>query len=195
MKIFSLDTSFSFLNFSVIDNGKLAFLCYLDNSKKTLENLPKVLLEYNVKPQDYDAFAISVGAGYLTSVRIGITFIKTWAYLFNKPVVGYENLEMMAKYIPVDFPKIPCLKVSHTVFYRVAEKDRISEVKTSKECPSEGHTISLKEHGIQSSKIVLEFFPFSTYGGMYAYEKLSSGYKGDDLFFLEPLYVTSSLTP
>lgn len=189
MRIFSLDTSFSFLNFSVIDDGKLAFLCYLDNSKKTLENLPKVLSEYNIKPQDYEAFAISVGIGYLTSVRIGITFIKTWAYLFNKPVVGYENLKMMAKYIPADFPKIPCLKVSNTVFYRIAEKDGISEVKTSKECPYYGHTISLKGHYIQNSNIVIEFFPFSAYGGIYAYEKLSAGYQGDNLFFLEPLYV------
>ncbi len=191
MRIFSLDTSFSFLNFSVIDEGKVTFLCYLDNSKKTLENLPKVLADYNIRPQDYDAFAICVGVGYLTSVRIGITFIKGWAYLFNKPVVGYENLELMAKHTHTNFPKIPCLKVSHTIFYRIVEEDKISEIKSAKACPPQGYVISLKDHAIEGSNVVLEFFPFSAYGGIYAYEKLRSGYQGDDLFFLEPIYVKS----
>ncbi|MEZ0361556.1 MAG: tRNA threonylcarbamoyladenosine biosynthesis protein TsaB [Hydrogenobacter sp.] len=188
MRIFSLDTSFSFLNFSVIEDGKLTFLCYLDNSKKTLENLPKVLSDYYIKPQDYHAYAVSIGVGYITSVRIGITFIKSWAYLFKKPVVGYENLYIMARYTQVSFPKVPCLKVSNTIFYRVIKEDTMSRIKVG-EYTTEGNVISLKAHNVKGSTVILEFFPFSAYGGLYAYEKLSSGFSGDDPLFLEPIYV------
>ncbi|MFN3814235.1 MAG: tRNA threonylcarbamoyladenosine biosynthesis protein TsaB [Aquificaceae bacterium] len=190
MKVLSFDTSFSFLNLSIIENGKPTLLFFLDGEKKTLENLPKVFQDMDIYPQEYDAYAISLGVGYLTPLRIGITFMKTWAYLFKKPIVGYENLELMLKYAQTHFPCMACLKVSNKIFARTLDEKGISDIKivSFQELDLE-RTISLKGQGIES-KTVLEFFPFSLYGGLESYKKLSSGYRGDDPFFLEPIYLT-----
>lgn len=190
MKILSLDTSFSFLNLSTIENGKPTLLFYLDNNKKTLENLPEVFQDMGIDPQEYDAYAISLGVGYLTSLRIGITFMKTWAYLFKKPLVGYENLELILRYTQAPLPCTACLKVSNRIFARTLDERGISDLKvvSLQELDLE-RTISLKGQGIES-RIVLEFFPFSLYGGLETYKKISSGYGGDDPFLLEPIYMT-----
>ncbi|MDQ7081721.1 MAG: tRNA (adenosine(37)-N6)-threonylcarbamoyltransferase complex dimerization subunit type 1 TsaB [Aquificota bacterium] len=92
MKILSLDTSFSFFNLSVVEGKKVRLIHYLDTDKKTLQNLPKVLEDLSLRPEEFDAFAVSVGVGYLTSLRIGVTFMKTLAYLLGRPIVTYENL-------------------------------------------------------------------------------------------------------
>ena len=190
-KILSIDTSFAFTNISVICDGKLELLHYIHTDKKTLENMPKLLEELNIDISEFSAFAVSRGVGYLTSVRIGITFVKTWAYLYDKPVVSYENLEILARYTQSDYPKIPYLKVSSHIMYRIAGEDKISEIKIYKgeDIEGTGITLSFWQDRICKSNIVLPFFPFSAFGGMYAYEKLKDFKEGEDVFKLEPVYI------
>lgn len=192
MRILSLDTSFSFLNFAVIEDGKLKLLHYIDSQKKTLENLPKLFQELCIRPEGFDAFAVSRGVGYLTSLRIGITFIKTWAYTLKKPIVSYSNLELMAKYTPVPYPKIPYLKISNNIFFQVFDENYRSEVKlyTGEELKGFGISIELfKEFKLGDKQFFHPFFPFSAYGGIYAYTYLQQNPKGENVFEIEPLYV------
>lgn len=192
MKILSLDTSFSFINFSVIQDGKVVFLHYLRSDKKTLEILPKILEELCIRPEDFDAFAVSRGVGYLTSLRIGITFVKTWAYTLKKPVVSYENLKLLAQNTPVPFPKIPYLKVGSNVFYQVFEENSWDKVKVFKGENLKGYGVSLKEFEdvkLGEKQFFHEIFPFSAYGGLYAYEFLRENPKGENVFSIEPIYV------
>ncbi|WP_448587221.1 tRNA threonylcarbamoyladenosine biosynthesis protein TsaB [Thermocrinis sp.] len=190
MRLLSLDTSFSFLNISFIEEGKVSLLYYEESSKKSLELLPSVLKKLGVEPEEFDAFAISVGMGYSTSLRIGITFLKTLAYLSRKPIYTYENLELMLRYTPLHPPKIALLKVSKNVFYRVFDGRSLSPVKVWKGEPLEGNTLALKSQSIEFAFHQLEFFPFSAYGGLLAYERLASGDKGEDPFKIEPYYVS-----
>ncbi len=192
MKILSLDTSFSFLNFSVIVDGKVALLHYIDNDKKTLENLPKVFKELCINPEEFDAFAVSVGVGYLTSLRIGVTFMKTWAYTLKKPIVSFRNLELLDENTPLPYPKIAYLKVSNNVFYQIFREDGKSEVKLYKGEKLEGYGVSLKifeEVKLGSFQFFHEFFPFSAYGGLKAYKFLKENPEGENVFQIEPLYV------
>jgi tRNA A37 threonylcarbamoyladenosine modification protein TsaB len=191
MRILSLDTSFSFFNLSVVEEGKVVLLHYLDSKRKTLENLPKVLEELSVRPENFDAFAVSVGVGYLTSLRIGITFMKTTAYLLRRPIVGYENLDLLGRFTPVEGRKIPYLKVSTNVFYRVLSRET-SEIKVYKGERLEGTGITLKAFGevrIGSRQVFHPFFPFSAYGGLLAWERLRENPEGDDPMTLEPVYL------
>ena len=192
MKILALDTSFSFLNFSVVEDGKLTLLHYIDTNKKTLENLPKVFKELCINPEDFDAFAVSVGVGYLTSLRIGVTFMKTWAYTLKKPIVSFQNLELLAENTPVPYPRIAYLKVSNNVFYQVFTEEEKSEVKLYKGEKLEGYGVSLKifeEVKLGKAQFFHEFFPFSAYGGLKAYKFLQEHPEGENVFQIEPLYV------
>jgi tRNA A37 threonylcarbamoyladenosine modification protein TsaB len=186
MRLFSLDTSFSFLNFSVIEDGKVVLCHYVDNDRKTLEHLPLELRRYGIEPETFDAYAVSLGVGYATSLRIGITFLKTLAYLQKKPIVGYENLKLMCLYTPRIEEKVCALKVSSSVFYRECKGKSAGDIGKG-ELPEDKTIISLKGQGLGG--LELEFFPFSLYGGLWAYERLKEGYAGDNPFSLEPIYL------
>ncbi len=191
MKILSLDTSFSFLNFSIIEDGKVKLLKYLDSNKKTLELLPEIFKIEEINPSEFSAFAVSKGMGYLTSLRIGITFMKTWAYMYKKPIITYENLELLAKYSDTSLPKVPYLKVSSYIFYRVCNKEGCSEIRIFKgeKIEGTGITLSLWEDRICEKNKIFPFFPFSAYGGLYAYKILKEGGEGEDPFRIEPIYL------
>ena len=192
MRILSIDTSYSFLNFSIIKDGKVEFLHYIDSNKKTLENMPKVLNDMCIRPEDFDAFAVSVGVGYLTSLRIGVTFVKTWAYTLKKPIVSFKNLDILSEFTPVEYPKIPYLKVSNNIFYRIFEKNKESEIRIYKGEKLKGIGISLemfKEIKLGEKQYFHPFFPFSAYGGIYAYRFLEKNPEGENVFNIEPVYV------
>ncbi|GAB6065489.1 tRNA (adenosine(37)-N6)-threonylcarbamoyltransferase complex dimerization subunit type 1 TsaB [Aquifex pyrophilus] len=192
MRILSIDTSYSFLNLSIIEEGKVKFLHYIDSDKKTLENMPKVLNDLCIRPEDFDAFAVSVGVGYLTSLRIGVTFVKTWAYTLKKPIVSFRNLELLSAFTHVEYPKIPYLKVSNNVFYQIVEENKKSEIKIYKGESLKGTGISLeifKEVKLGDKQFFYPFFPFSAYGGIYAYRFLEKNPEGENVFSIEPIYV------
>ena len=195
MRILSLDTSFSFFNFSIIEDGRVQLLHYIDSSKKTLENLPKLLADMDIRVGDFDAFAVSVGVGYLTSVRIGVTFMKTTAYLLGKPIVSYENLFILSKYTQLRTKKVPFLRVSTNTFYRV-EDDMLSDIKIYKGETLEGVGISLeifRDFSPTDETFLYQVFPFSAYGGIYAYQFLKEHPHGEDIFKIEPVYVKPPL--
>jgi Inactive homolog of metal-dependent proteases, putative molecular chaperone len=189
MRLLSIDTSFSFFNLSVIEDGKLSTLYYEDSKKKGLELLPALLNKLGIKPEDLDAFAISVGVGYTTPLRIGITFLKTVAFLTQKPIYTYENLELMLRYVPVPAPKTALLRVSSHIIYRVQNQEGIGSIKRWKGEPLEGTTITLRSHSIDFADLQLDFFPFSAYGGLLSYGRLKAGEPGVELFSLEPCYI------
>ncbi|MCI4458055.1 MAG: tRNA threonylcarbamoyladenosine biosynthesis protein TsaB [Thermocrinis sp.] len=189
MRLLSIDTSFSFFNLSVVEDGRLSMLYYEDSKKKSLELLPTLLNKLGINPEDFDAFALSVGIGYTTPLRIGITFLKTIAFLTQKPLYTYENLELMLRYVPVPAPKTALLRVSSHIIYRVQNQEGIGPIKLWKGEPLEGTTIVLRNHSIDFADIQLDFFPFSAYGGLFSYERLKAGEPGVDLFSLEPCYI------
>jgi tRNA A37 threonylcarbamoyladenosine modification protein TsaB len=189
MRLLSIDTSFSFFNLSVVEKGKISTLYYEDSKKKSLELLPTLLNKLGIKPEDFDAFALSVGVGYTTPLRIGITFLKTVAFLTQKPLYTYENLELMLRYVPVQAPKTALLRVSSHIIYRVQNQKGIGPIKLWKGEPLEGTTIALRCHSIDFAELQLDFFPFSVYGGLLSYERLKAGEPGTDLFSLEPCYI------
>ncbi len=192
MRIFSLDTSFSFLNFSVIEDGKVTFIYYLDSKRKTLELLPNILEENGIDLSSFSGFAVSKGIGYLTSLRIGITFMKTWAYIYNVPLIAFENLKLMALYSTIDYPKVPYLKVSSYIFYQIFHSNNEhSDIKifSGETIEGVGITLPFWNERICKENIILEFFPFSAYGGLYAYNILKEGKSQEDIFGLEPIYI------
>lgn len=192
MRILSLDTSFSFFNLSVVEEGRVTLLHYIDSERKTLENLPLVLSELCLRPEEFDAFAVSIGVGYLTSLRIGVTFVKTLAYNLKKPVVSYENLYLLGVNTPFKGQKVPYLRVSTNLFYRTFRDSEVSEVKIYREEELKGLGVSLEmfsKDRLGEEQFYYPFFPFSAYGGVYAHRHLKKNPQGENLFEIEPLYL------
>lgn len=51
---------------------------------------------------DFGLFAAGLGPGSYTGLRVGMTAMKTFAYVFNKPLVGLDSLWALAAGAPPD---------------------------------------------------------------------------------------------
>jgi tRNA threonylcarbamoyladenosine biosynthesis protein TsaB len=51
---------------------------------------------------DLEGFAVGLGPGSYTGLRIGLTAVKTLAYAIGKPLVGLDSLEIIARNAPSD---------------------------------------------------------------------------------------------
>ncbi|MCS7083436.1 MAG: tRNA threonylcarbamoyladenosine biosynthesis protein TsaB [Aquificaceae bacterium] len=184
--ILSLDTSFV-LNVSLLKGDKVLKHLFLDDGKKALENLPSVFKALEVNLSELDALAVSLGIGYSTSLRIGITFMKTLAYVLKKPIVGYENLSLIGKFVKSPEVRAPILKVSQNYYHRVFNNQVQSPI-------LEGlpNCFSISIKGNASADLELDYFPFSIYGGLYALEELSKGGEFSPMS-LEPIYMRPAL--
>lgn len=57
----------------------------------------KVFLTHNIKPEDIDKYCVNVGPGSFTGIRIAVNTIKTFAYVFDRPIFCFNSLETIAE--------------------------------------------------------------------------------------------------
>ncbi len=100
MKILALDTATQSCSVAIIDDGSLlAELTKLNiktHSRHIMDLIHTVCSTAELKAADVDGFAVTIGPGSFTGLRIGISTIKGLAFSLNKPVVGISSLEAPA---------------------------------------------------------------------------------------------------
>ncbi len=77
------------------------------HSDTLLPMVEQLLAHAGLSVQDVDLFAVPVGPGSFTGIRIGVSLIKGLAFDSGKPCVGTSSLEGMA-YNLMGFPGILC---------------------------------------------------------------------------------------
>lgn len=111
MKILGIDTSTDFLSIAIIDeNGLLVnfeYPCNRQHSSSLIPLIKEMLKKSALAIKDLDAFAVGIGPGSFTGLRIGVSTIKGLALGCNKPVVGVPTLDVIATNA-VYFPGIIC---------------------------------------------------------------------------------------
>lgn len=100
MKILALDTSSIVATAAVMDGEKLMGE-YILNHKKThsqklMPMLQEILESCELSPKEIDVFAVTLGPGSFTGLRIGLATIKAMAQALDRPVVGVSTLESLA---------------------------------------------------------------------------------------------------
>lgn len=100
MKVLAIDTSSIVATVAIMDDQKL--ICeYTVNHKKThsqklMPLIDEVLKSCELKINDIDLFAVSIGPGSFTGLRIGVATIKAFAHALNKPLIGISTLDALA---------------------------------------------------------------------------------------------------
>ena len=101
MKLLAIDTSGHALSAAIVDDGEIIGDFAADTGKNhSLELLPKtgeLLAEKGLILADIDAFAVTIGPGSFTGLRIGLATVKAWCQAFAKPLIGISSLDAMAK--------------------------------------------------------------------------------------------------
>ena len=111
------------MNVLAIDTSGANCCCAILNEEKVIANfniniglthsetlLPLIDALFSISKlslKDIDLFAVSVGPGSFTGIRIGISTIKGFALSLNKPVISVSTLESLAYNIPY-FDGIVC---------------------------------------------------------------------------------------
>lgn len=122
MLILALDTSGEICSVAVSD-GVVCFAEYaFRHERHLIERLPGIV-QFVLRDahragvggltlSDIDAFAVGLGPGSFTGVRVGVTMAKVWAMTLDKPVVGISSLDALAE--PLLFSGIPLACVAPT---------------------------------------------------------------------------------
>ena len=65
-------------------------------SEKLLSTIDEVLTENNISLKDIDCFAVNVGPGSFTGIRIGLATIKAFLFSQNKPCVVLNSFDLVS---------------------------------------------------------------------------------------------------
>jgi len=127
MKVLGIDTSTSCGSVGLIDNGEVISDYLLNvpvtHSQRLLSAIELVLKEASCPIENLDGWAIALGPGSFTGLRIGVSTVKGLAFATGKPVTGISTLDVLASQIaPTPYLICPVLdarkKEVYTSFYR-----------------------------------------------------------------------------
>ena len=100
MNLLCIDTSTKNLSLAVSKNGKvLKFRNTKLNrplDRSIMPSIKKILDSAGMPIKKLDGFAVGLGPGSFTSLRVGLSTIKGLAFAVCKPVVGVSSLDLLA---------------------------------------------------------------------------------------------------
>ena len=100
MKILSVSTATSHLSVALNEDKQVLLEKNDLDSRHHSEHLDsiiqKMLFDQQLKLSDIDRFAVAIGPGSYTGLRIGITTVKMFASILQREVVGISTLKAMA---------------------------------------------------------------------------------------------------
>ena len=97
MRVMALDTTSRAGSVALVDDGRIVDERAGDASRTHGERLPGELEALGVEWSTVDVFAVCVGPGSFTGLRIGIATIQGLALVGARPVVGISALEAVAQ--------------------------------------------------------------------------------------------------
>ncbi len=100
MKILGVDTSTPIGSIGLIDGDNLVAEYTLNivhaHSSRLMPAIDQILMWANLTVRDLDGYAVAVGPGSFTGVRIGVATIKSLCYAIKKPIIGVSTLAAIA---------------------------------------------------------------------------------------------------
>lgn len=100
MNMLAVDTSTLVLSVAVLNEQKIlgekSTNLKKNHSVRLMPAIDELLTDLEMTVSDIDLFAVTAGPGSYTGVRIGVTTIKTLAWVLRKPFLAVSTLEVMA---------------------------------------------------------------------------------------------------
>jgi tRNA threonylcarbamoyladenosine biosynthesis protein TsaB len=100
VKILAIDTSQKTVSTALLSDNVIRADIFVDNGRHHSEILLPAIEEVfrlaGMEPDEVDLFAVTIGPGSFTGLRIGAATIKGLALSTGKPVVGVSTLDVLA---------------------------------------------------------------------------------------------------
>lgn len=104
MKILAVETSTMMGSVAIMDEGGLIAEYRLNikatHSERLMRTIDEVLKDSGLRLKDLDGYAVSIGPGSFTGLRIGLSTVKGLAYITKKPIAAIPTLDALAFNIP-----------------------------------------------------------------------------------------------
>jgi len=101
MKILAIDTSTDYLSLAISDRKKTIARyhrrTHRNHSRLIIPTISGLIKKARLKIHDIGVFAVSVGPGSFTGLRIGVVTVKGLAYALGKPIVTVPTLDVIAQ--------------------------------------------------------------------------------------------------
>lgn len=133
MKILGIDTSTADSSVALMEDGKIIGEFTVNQKRTHSESLLPIIKELlkllEIDIEEIDLFAVGIGPGSFTGIRIGMTVAKTLAQITNKDILGISSLEAIAQNAKAKYI-LPVLdarggRIYYAIFNR--DMDRIQE--------------------------------------------------------------------
>jgi tRNA threonylcarbamoyladenosine biosynthesis protein TsaB len=106
MLILALDTSTPSGSLAVLRDRNLLGVIAIDSretySSRLFRHLDYLLAELGLEMAAFDLFAVVVGPGSFSGLRVGLAATKGWAEVYGKPVAAVSALEAMAGQVALE---------------------------------------------------------------------------------------------
>jgi tRNA threonylcarbamoyladenosine biosynthesis protein TsaB len=100
MNVIGVDTTTKAFCLALLQDGKVLERLVIEedgyHAEDFIVHLEEVLRRQALHKADIDGYAISIGPGSLTGVRVGLSFLKGLGFATGKPVVGIPTLYAIA---------------------------------------------------------------------------------------------------
>jgi tRNA threonylcarbamoyladenosine biosynthesis protein TsaB len=101
MKILAIETSTMLGGIAIVDDSQgliaeMRLNVKSTHSERLMTGAEHVLKQSGLAISDIDAFAVSIGPGSFTGLRIGLSTVKGFSYATGKPIVSVPTLEALA---------------------------------------------------------------------------------------------------
>ena len=105
MKILAIETSTMLGGIAIMDDlsgliAEVRLNVKSTHSERLMTEIAHVLKQAELKVSDIDVFAIAIGPGSFTGLRIGLSTVKGFSYATGKPIVSVPTLEALAWNFP-----------------------------------------------------------------------------------------------
>lgn len=104
MKILAIETSTMLGGIAITDELCLIAEVRLNvkstHSERLMTEIDHVLKQAGLSVSDIDVFAVAIGPGSFTGLRIGLSTVKGFSYATGKPIVSVPTLEALAWNFP-----------------------------------------------------------------------------------------------
>jgi tRNA threonylcarbamoyladenosine biosynthesis protein TsaB len=105
MKILAVETSTLLGGIAILDDvsgliAEVKLNVKSTHSERLMTEIDHVMEKARLHVDEIDAFAVSIGPGSFTGLRIGVSTVKGFAYATGKPIVAVATLEALAWNFP-----------------------------------------------------------------------------------------------
>lgn len=104
MKVLALETATKAGSIAIAEEGLFIGEVKLDvsiaHAERLMDSITWLLKNCNISIDEIDAFAVSIGPGSFTGLRIGLSTIKGLSFSTKKPIVPVPTLDAMARRAP-----------------------------------------------------------------------------------------------